>query len=242
MSEQSTGPVQRMLPILYIDDRLVAVYKPQNLLVHRTGIDRDKVASLQLVRDQLGGKWVYPVHRLDRATAGVLIFALDPQAAAKLAEAFRAQEIIKRYRAVVRGWIEHSGRIDRPLGKGRRGKGGEPQPAVTDYAPGDWVELPVAVSRYPTARYTCLDLWPHSGRRHQLRRHLKSISHPIIGDTTHGDTAHNQLFRQRFGSWRLMLVALEIHLPHPDDGRLMSIVAEPDDEWRYLCWRLGIAC
>ncbi|MCG5530378.1 pseudouridine synthase [Halorhodospira halochloris] len=230
------------LQVLYKDERMVAVYKPNNLLVHRTGIDRDRVAAVQLVRDQLAGQWVYPVHRLDRATAGVLLFALDPDAAGKIAAAFREQRVVKRYRAVVRGWIEQGGRVDKPLGRGRRGEGGDPQPAVTEFKPLAWAELPTPVSRYSTARYTCIDLWPRSGRRHQLRRHLKSLSHPIIGDTTHGDSAHNSLFRELFGVWRLMLMATEICLPHPEDAQPIRITAQPDKEWQYVLRQLGIAC
>lgn len=216
------------LAILYRDPRLVAVYKPAGLLVHRTALDPDRDVALQRVRDQLGGQWVYPVHRLDRATAGVLVFARDPEAAGELAAAFREQRVTKRYEAVVRGWIEEAGAVDRPLGPGRRGGGGEPQPAHTDFQPLAHCELPIPVSRYASARYTRLALWPHTGRQHQLRRHMKAISHPIVGDTTHGDGAHNRLFRQHFAARRLLLWATRLELPHPEDGRQLSIVSEPD--------------
>ncbi|MBK5942584.1 pseudouridine synthase [Halorhodospira halophila] len=231
----------RSLAVLYRDERLIAVYKPAGLLVHRSNIDRDRDVLLQRVRDQLGGHWVYPVHRLDRATAGVLVLGLDPDAASVLAAAFREQRIGKRYQAVVRGWVEAPGRIDRPLGAGRRGEGGAPQPAVTDYIPLAWTELPIPVSRYDTARYTRLELQPQTGRQHQLRRHMKAFSHPIIGDTTHGDGANNRLFREHFGARRLMLVATELTVPHPGDGRTVRLTTEPDAELQAIIRQAGLA-
>ncbi|ABM61048.1 tRNA pseudouridine synthase C [Halorhodospira halophila SL1] len=230
----------RSLAILYRDERLIAVYKPAGLLVHRSNIDRDRDVVLQRLRDQLGGHWVYPVHRLDRATAGVLVFGLDPDAASVLAAAFREQRIGKRYQAVVRGWVEAPGRIDRPLGAGRRGEGGAPQPAVTDYVPLAWTELPIPVSRYDTARFTRLALHPQTGRQHQLRRHMKAISHPILGDTTHGDGANNRFFREHFGARRLLLVATELVVPHPADGGAVRLATEPDAELQAIFRRAGL--
>ncbi len=229
------------LRILYQDARLVAVYKPAGLLVHRSHIDRDRDVAMQRVRDQLGGQWVYPVHRLDRATAGVLLMALDPGAASELAAAFREHRVGKSYEALARGWLHEPGRIERPLGAGRRGEGGQPQPASTDYEPLAWTELPIPVSRYPTARYTRLALRPQTGRQHQLRRHLKSISHPIVGDTTHGDSAHNRMFRERFGVRRLMLVATGLIVPHPADGQATPIECEPDAEIMQVMQEIGVA-
>lgn len=218
------------LPVLYRDERLIAVYKPAGLLVHRSQLDRDRDVALQRVRDQLGGQWVYPVHRLDRATAGVLLFALDPEAAGEVAAAFREQRVCKRYQAVVRGWLEAPGCIDRPLGAGRRGTAGPPQEAVTAYTPLAWTELPIPVSRYSTARYTRVALRPRTGRQHQLRRHMKAISHPIVGDTTHGDSAHNRLYRAHFGCRRLLLVATALSVPHPEDGTWVTVTTDWDAE------------
>lgn len=240
-AEEGSAPAaDGALPVLYCDERVVAVHKPSGLLVHRSELDRDRDVALQRVRDQLGGGWVYPVHRLDRATSGVLLFARDPEAASRLAAAFREHRVAKRYEAVARGWLEEPGRIDHPLGPGRRGEGGTPQPAVTDYAPLAWTELPVAVSRYPTARYTRLELRPLTGRQHQLRRHLKAISHPIVGDTTHGDSAHNRLFRSRFGCWRLLLAAVEARFPHPANGAEVAVTAALDAHFAEVVVAAGL--
>ncbi len=228
------------LPLLYRDERLVAVYKPAGLLVHRSELDRDRDVALQRVRDQLGGQWVYPVHRLDRPTAGVLLFALDPEAASALAAAFREHRVGKRYQAVARGWLEAPGRVDRPLGAGRRGQGGPPQAAVTDYTPLAWTELPIPVSRYSTARYTRLELRPLTGRQHQLRRHMKALSHPIVGDTSHGDSAHNRLYRSYYGCRRLMLVATGLAIPHPEGGEPLTITTGPDAELSRVLAAVGL--
>ncbi len=229
------------LRVLYHDERLIAVYKPAGLLVHRSNLDRDRDVAKTRVRDQLGGQRVYPAHRLDRATAGVLLLALDHEAASHLGAAFKEQRVGKRYEAVIRGWLGEPDRIDRRLAGGRRGESGAPQDAVTDYWPLAWTELPIPVSRYSTARYTRLLLRPRTGRRHQLRRHLKGISHPIVGDTTHGDSAHNRLYREHFGTRRLMLVATGLTVPHPDDGRELTITAEPDAELVRVMEQAGLA-
>jgi len=228
------------LPLLYRDDRLVAVYKPAGLLVHRSELDPDRDVALQRVRDQLGGQWVYPVHRLDRPTAGVLLFALDPEAAGALAAAFREHRVGKRYQAVARGWLEAPGRVDRPLGAGRRGRGGPPQEAVTDYNPLAWTELPIPVSRYSTARYTRLELRPLTGRRHQLRRHMKALSHPVVGDTSHGDSAHNRLYRSHYACRRLMLVATGLSVPHPASGEPLTLTTGLDAELSRVLAAVGL--
>ena len=234
------------LSILYQDEYLVAVYKPAGLLVHRSGIaaGQDDIFALQLVRDQVG-RWVYPLHRLDRPTVGVLLFALDVETTRRLKEAFTARTIEKSYRGVVRGWLEGEGVIDHPLKKSnlsrrerRRRREGrlveEPKPAVTRFRALATAELPFPVGRYGTARYTHIEARPESGRTHQVRRHMAHLSHPLVGDTRYGDSAHNRFFRDRFGSSRLFLLAHSLEFTHPMTGRLLKITAEPDEEWASL--------
>lgn len=194
------------LPVLYRDERLIAVHKPSGLLVHRTGLDGTREVALQRVRDQLGQR-IYPVHRLDRAASGVLLFGLGPQAAGVVAERFRDQRMGKLYLAVVRGWPPASGLVARPLAPH---KGGEPRPARTRFRTLARVQLPIPVAKWPTARYALVALTPLTGRRHQLRRHMAGISHPVVGDTTHGDGRHNRLMRAHFDSHRLLLHAWRI--------------------------------
>jgi len=236
----------RSLPILYQDEHLVAVNKPAGLLVHRSPIDRHETEfALQTVRDQIGQR-VHPIHRLDKATSGVLVFALDPETARRMMTAFLDGTVTKSYLAVVRGITEKSGRIDHPLREpddrmsGRtEGEGRPARDAVTEYRRLAEVELPHAVGRYPTARFSLVRASPRTGRMHQLRRHLKHIFHPIIGDTTYGDGKQNELFRLAFNSRRLLLHAREIAFPHPATNEPVRIIAPLDDELGALLQRLG---
>jgi tRNA pseudouridine65 synthase len=221
-----------MLPILYRDEHLVAVAKPSGLLVHRTTLDpRENVNAVALLRDQLG-QYVYPAHRLDRGTSGVLVFALDRQILPLLTAAFESRDVAKTYLAVVRGWPQDEATIDWPLERmvdpydeRQAPTDGPPQPAVTEYRTLARVELPVRVDRYPTSRYALVELRPHTGRRHQLRRHLRHVNHPIVGDTTHGQGRHNRLFRERYACHRLLLAAVELQFRHPVGGAALRLQA-----------------
>ena len=216
-----------MLPILYQDDHYVAIDKPAGLLVHRTPISRDGHFVLQQLRDQLGRR-LYPVHRLDRATSGVLVLAFDPTAAGALARQFRERSTDKRYLAVARGWLEERGTIDHPVytaGKKMR------KPAITCYRRLETVELPVAVDRYPTSRYSLAEVRPLTGRYQQIRQHFKHISHQLIGDTTWGNGRHNRFFRERYGIHRLLLHAFELRFRHPFTGNVLSLQADIDAQW-----------
>ncbi len=226
------------LEILYIDEHLVAVNKPSGLLVHRSPIDRRETRfALQIVRDQLG-RWVYPVHRLDRPTSGVLLMGLSPESARHLSEHFAAGRVEKQYLAVVRGVPEDAGEIDHPLleeldkmmdPRSRTDK--EAQQALTRFRRLATAELPVPVGRYPTSRYALVEATPVTGRRHQLRRHLKHIFHPIIGDTKYGEGRHNRFFREAFDCHRMLLAAVRLAFPHPDSGEQLTLTASLDDSF-----------
>jgi tRNA pseudouridine65 synthase len=230
------------LPVLYRDDAIVVVNKPSGLLVHRSPIDRHETRfAVQLLRDQLG-RHVYPVHRLDKGTSGALTFALDKATATALAEQFAGRQVRKTYVAVVRGWPPASGVIDHPL-----------DPVQDTYAPAAvtarkpcrtvlrslaWVELPVRVDRYPTSRYALVELEPETGRRHQLRRHLAHLSHPIIGDSTYGKGRHNRLFVERYGVHRLLLACVRLEFEHPVTRATVRVEADPGPEFAALQRRL----
>ena len=236
-----------MLDILYRDDFLVAINKPAGLLVHRSNIDRHETRfAVQLLRDQIGRR-VHPLHRLDKGTSGVLLFAFDAASAREVGGQFQRDEVQKRYLAVVRGWPPEAGVIDHPLSRqfddyGRKlGAEGaaEALPAVTEYRRLASIELPEAVDRYPTSRYALLELAPRSGRQHQLRRHMKHIAHPIIGDATWGKGVHNRYFQQRFGCGRLLLACTRLELRHPQDGRALFIAAPLETGFASLMNALG---
>lgn len=199
---------------LYRDEELVVIDKPSGMLVHR-GWGRDAVVAMTQVRDQLG-RWVYPVHRLDRGTSGALIFALSPEVASTLQRQFADGLVEKRYLALVRGIPPERGEIDHPIANSRDG---EKVPARTSY------------ERLATfERYALVEARPRTGRLHQIRRHFKHISHHLIGDVRYGKGEHNRLFRERFGLHRLALHALEIAFDHPTSGvRLRCFAPLPED-------------
>lgn len=232
------------LPLLYQDDWLVAVHKPAGLLVHRSPLaGGEREFLLQRLRDQLGQR-VYPVHRLDRPTSGVMVFALEPATAARLGEAFTERHVAKRYLAVVRGVGPAQERLDYALREedGRRPKAEMPAlEAMTEVRRLDSVELPVQVDRYPMSRYSLMEVRPQTGRRHQIRRHLSRRGYPIIGDAKHGKGNHNRFFAERLACPRLLLAAVELGFAHPENGAWLSLSCRLDAPMTALFERFGWA-
>jgi len=234
------------MDIIFHDEHLVAVSKPAGLLVHRSAVDRHATEfALQMARD-LVGRHLFPVHRLDRPTSGVLLFASTPEVAALLAAAFAAGEVGKRYLAVVRGvppsaiLVDHSLAEERDRMTDRLARQESPlRRAVTAFRCLAVAEVPVSDGRHPTSRYTLVEARPQTGRKHQIRRHCKHLSHPVIGDTTWGDGRHNRIFRERFACSRLLLHAVELTLFHPVRGERLTITVMPDGEFRRVTELLG---
>ncbi len=229
------------LDILYQDDVLVVVLKPSGLLVHRSPIDRHETEFLlQRLRDQIG-KHVFPVHRLDRPTSGLMVFGLSPDAARSLSAAFERQEVHKRYMAVVRGVAPEAERLDYGLRKedGRLPKAQMPeQDAVTDIRRLAQVELPIAIDRYPQSRFSLVEARPLTGRRHQIRRHLSRRGYPIIGDAKHGKGIYNRYFGTTLECPRLLLAAVGLEFPHPNGGWLI-LSCPPAGAYEALMDRFG---
>lgn len=224
--------------ILYQDNDLIAINKPEGWLVHRSWLDKNEtIVVMQTLRDQIG-QHVYPIHRLDRPTSGVLIFALSSEIARLLSEQFASKKIEKVYHAIVRGYVDDEAIIDYPLveeldkiaDKFTR-KDKPAQDAITFYKGLSKIELPIEVGKYKTARYSFVELKPQTGRKHQLRRHLKHIFHPIIGDSKHGDLHQNRAFSQYFGVKRLMLHASTVKMIHPITSNPITFHAKLGDDW-----------
>jgi tRNA pseudouridine65 synthase len=226
-----------LLSIIYQDEHLVAINKPSGLLVHRSMLDKHETQfAVQLLRDQIG-QHVFPVHRLDRPTSGVMVFALSADIAGKLGEQFATQLIEKTYLAIVRGYIADEGKIDYAL-KEKLDKiadkmvkeGKSAQHAVTLFKRLDKFELPFAVSKYASARYSLVQLAPKTGRKHQLRRHLAHINHPIVGDVAHGDGKHNLFVRQQFHFHQLALTCKSMLITHPVSNVPLYLRCELDTD------------
>lgn len=229
------------LSILYQDEYIVAVNKPAGMLVHRSWLDRHETRFvMQTLRDQIG-QLVYPIHRLDRPTSGVLLFALSSEIANLLCQQFEQNQVQKSYLAIVRGYVQkvgEQGQIDYPLKPqldkiaDKFSQEKDPQPAQTDYQVLAQTELPYGVGRYSSSRFSLLRLMPKTGRKHQIRRHLKHIFHPILGDTQYGDLHQNRAFASYVGCSRLLLHAEQLCFVHPVSKAEIRLQAPLDQDWQ----------
>lgn len=190
---------------------------------------------LPIVRKMINHR-VYPVHRLDRKTSGVLLFAKTKECQALMNAIFRNQGVHKTYRAIVRGYLSDSGTIDYEL-KNDRGK---VQEAVTHFEALQKTEIPIASGKFPTSRYTYVHLVPETGRQHQLRKHMAHIFHPIIGDRPHGCNKQNRFFLEQFQLSQMMLHALTLSFEHPYHLEKVEISAGFPTEMKRIASVLGI--
>ncbi|MCT4646525.1 MAG: pseudouridine synthase [Carboxylicivirga sp.] len=212
-----------MLEILYQDQYMVAINKPHGLLVHRSSIAADAGEfALQMLRDQIG-KTVYPVHRLDRKTSGILVFALNSRVAAKLKTCFEDVATQKTYVAIVRGFFPEEIEVDYALTNDR----GKTQEAFTAFKTIKSSELPIPFGKFETSRYSLIEAYPKTGRMHQIRKHLNHLRHPIIGDRPHGCNKQNKLFKERWNMTTMLLHAQKLEFVHPVTKEALQLEAKP---------------
>ena len=235
------------LSVIYQDEYMVAIHKPAGLLVHRSPIDKQETQfAVQLTEETIGQK-VYPIHRLDKATSGLLLFALDSTTARNLSDQFMNHTIQKTYLAICRGWVDNSGYIEHAL-KYKRDKIAEkmkreqlePQSAETAYKTLCTVNVDHTIGRYKQQRYSLLELQPKTGRKHQLRRHMNHINHPIIGDTKYGDRHHNHFFNEWLGQHRLYLAATQLQFLHPKTSEPITIKCSLENSFQYALTKLKL--
>lgn len=224
------------IAIVHADDALVAVNKPPGIAAHRSRlVGEDDDYLVDRVRAQTG-RTLYLVHRLDRATSGLNLFAGSRELAASLGEQFMSRAVDKTYLAVCRGWPEASGAIDYALdAPGQR----EAKAALTEWRRLATATVPIALGRYPEQRYALLAVYPRTGRYQQIRRHFHHVSHHLIGDTTHGRGDHNRLFRQYFGAHRLLLHAWRLSFRHPSSDAPLTLEAPIDASFTRVFEALG---
>ncbi len=219
------------LSILYRDPHFIAIHKPCGLLVHRTRIAEEKTHfALQILRNQIKQR-VYPIHRLDRPTSGVLIFGLNQEAARLFQEQIKTHTIEKKYWAVVRGYTPESDIIDYDL---KKDGDGVLQKAITHYQRLSTTELNIPVSRYPTARYSLVEVHPKTGRMHQIRRHFAHLRHYIIGDKRHGERHHNRMFKEKLDCPFMLLHAYSLSFQHPFTQEPITIQAPLPQHWKHI--------
>lgn len=222
------------LPVLYADEALAVIDKPAGLMVHDSALARGETDfAADRLREQFG-RPIFLVHRLDRATSGCLLLAFDRQTASTLGKVLMSREVEKAafekdYLAVCRGWpAQDAFEVDHDLDGGP----GKPlkKPAQTRFQVLARTELALPSSGFETSRYALLRAQPLTGRFRQIRRHLKHLSHHLIGDTSHGDGRHNRSFRM-LGVHRMLLHAQRLSFVHPGSGERLRVTAPVDAEF-----------
>lgn len=219
-----------VLEVLYRDEWFIAINKPCGLLVHRTRIaEEDTVFALQILRDQIGCH-LYPVHRIDRPTSGILLFAFTPEVARALNEQLVSHQAEKIYTALVRGWMREPISLDHSV----KNENGNMYEAQTDFKPLRWLEVPISAGKYPHSRYSVIECRPFTGRWHQIRQHLAHLRHYIINDRVHGDNKHNKLYTSQLGIYEMFLHATTIALDHPIKKERLHIAAPFPPHWERI--------
>lgn len=223
------------LEIIYRDEHLVAINKPHGLLVHKSKIAAEATEfAIQILRNHLGQR-VTPVHRLDRKTGGVLLFALTDEANKAMNARFEANAVHKKYLALVRGYTLDEERVDYPLRK----ENGNLQEAITNYRTLERVEVPIAFGKHQTQRYSLVEVKPETGRMHQIRKHFNHLRHPIIGDRPHGCNKQNKLFLEKWEMTTMLLHASQVEFIHPFTGESIIVSAKIQTEFERTLGFLG---
>jgi len=220
-----------LIEILYQDEYIVAINKPYGYFVHKSSLDAtsDKII-MYLLRDQLRQK-VFPAHRLDRKTSGVLLFALDQETHKALSIDFQERKVEKRYQAIVRGHTPLNGTIDHPLIDEK----GRDKEATTHFTTIQHGEIPLSSNpKFKTSRYSLIDINPETGRMHQIRRHMSHIFHPIIGDRPHGCNKQNRFFLENFQFSEMLLHAYMLKFWHPVSEIELILEAHMSQEFKRM--------
>ena len=226
-----------MLEILYQDEYIIAINKPSGLLVHKSFYARDaSVFAVQELRNQIGGQYVYPIHRLDRKTSGVLLFALDKESLKIMNDSFATREVEKKYLAILRGWSPEEMTIDYDL----TNDDGVKQNAITYFHRLQTTEIDLVYNKHPTSRYCLVEAIPETGRMHQLRKHFKHIFHPILGSRPHGCNKQNKLWLESFGLKGMMLHAHQLVFNHPITNEKITLNAKVNEEFAKVGDILGL--
>ncbi len=221
--------------MLFCDDHIVVIDKPPGMLTHTNRFDFHSPTVISVLTDRVGA--VYSVHRLDRMTTGAMVLARTPEAAGDLSRQFRDRSVAKRYLAVVRGHMDDRGTIASPI---ERPTGGEQMDALTEYRTLARGRIREPIGRYDEGWFTLAELTLHTGRRHQARRHLHRIDHPVAGDNKHGDKAYNRWVAERLGERHLFLRACELGFCHPARDADVTVRLGVPELWTSLLAILGM--
>ncbi len=231
-------PVSPEIPrILESDEHFAWVWKPNHLLVHRSDIARyDPMNLKDWILESTDWSFAQPVNRLDRPTSGLVLVARDSDSLKFVSAQFANHTVNKTYLAIVRGWMEDEGTIEKPIPTSHNST---PKEAFTSYKTLARAEIPFQITRYETSRFSLVECTPQTGRFHQIRIHLKHLKHPIIGDTGHGDKPHNRWFAQNLSQPFLLLHSGILTLKHPVSGQSKTVRAPLPAHWKATMDQLG---
>lgn len=228
----SSQPHVDSIQIIYEDDHLLVVNKPNNFLVHESHYARNiqEPTLLDKLAEQFNDPF-YPVHRLDRKTSGILLFARKKEFVAEIQRLFTDNRIDKIYYAILRGFVSEKFTVDSPV---KNNDTGMYKDALTHGECLQQIELPIPVHPYDASRYSMVKLMPQTGRMHQLRIHMNKISHPIIGDYKYGDRFHNRMFETNYNCHYMFLHARALNFEHPFTGKPLSLIADFPNDWNIM--------
>ncbi|MBL4669076.1 MAG: pseudouridine synthase [Flavobacteriales bacterium] len=228
----STQPVIKSIEIIFEDEYLIVVNKPNNVIIHESHYARNikETTLLKFLEQQLGYP-VYPVHRLDRKTSGIILLLKEKENVNQFQTLFTSNKIQKTYYAIVRGFSKEKGIIDSPV---KNDDTGIYKEALTNYTSVNNIEIDIPVHPYTKSRYSLIKLMPETGRMHQLRKHLNKINHPIVGDYKYGDRFHNRMFETEFNCIYMFLHAFQLDFTHPITTENLILKANFPTDWQML--------
>jgi tRNA pseudouridine65 synthase len=228
----SSQPVIELIEIVFEDKFIIVVNKPNNFIIHESHYARNirETTLLQFLEQQLGYP-VYPAHRLDRKTSGVILLLKNKDNVSQFQELFNSKSIQKIYYAIVRGFSPDNGIIDSPV---KNDDTGIYKEALTHYKSVKNIALNIPVHPYENSRYSLIELKPQTGRMHQLRKHMNKINHPIVGDYKYGDRFHNRMYETEFDCIYMFLHAYCLEFIHPITKEKLSLKANFPSDWQLL--------
>lgn len=209
--------------ILYRDDDCIAIAKRHSIHVHHSMLSPHEISCMPILRDQIGA-YVYPIHRIDRATSGIVLFALSQEALTSFNEMMWSGGMRKTYHAIIRGWMDDV-ICDSPIAIDEK-----IHEAETHFRSVKQSEMEYPSQQFPNTRISLVEAELKTGRRHQIRKHCAHLRHPIAGDVRYGDGKFNMLFRTHHDIHRLMLFATSLQFIHPITQKEIAIKYDPRHE------------
>nr|WP_321409014.1 pseudouridine synthase [uncultured Carboxylicivirga sp.] len=222
------------IAVIYQDEDLIVVDKPVDLPVHKNDFMPADAAYLTKEVGLLTGKSVYPVHRLDSKTSGIIVLAFSREAAALLSQQFEQRKVKKSYVVVCKG-IPGEGTFDKPVLIKKKKKRVS---ASTYYKTLKSVSTKIGYKNFTDVDLSLVMVSPETGRWHQIRQHFAFERFDLLGDTQHGDWTLNKIMTAETGVKRLLLHAHTLSFIHPSSGEKMNLKAPIPGEFEQVLEQL----